>query len=54
MTKELATLIMMVAGVIMPFIGLSTSKGKISFWTWVGIVLFNTFFTTVYYVTTFY
>ena len=54
MTKELATLIMMVAGVIMAFIGLSTSKGKSSFWMWVGIVFFNAIFTTVYYVTTFY
>lgn len=54
MTKELATLIMMVAGTIMAFIGLSTSKGKISFWTWVGIVLFEAISTTVYYVTTLY
>ena len=54
MTKELATLIMMAAGTIMSFVGLSTSKGKISFWTWVGIVLLNAISTTVYYVTTFY
>lgn len=54
MTKELAKLIMLVAGTIMAFIGLSTSKGKISYWTWVGITLFNAINTTVYYVTTFY
>lgn len=53
MTKELATLIMMVAGVIMAFIGLSTSKGKISFWIWFGIVLADAIIATVYYVTTF-
>lgn len=54
MTKELASLIMMVAGTIMAFIGLSTSKGKISLWTWVGIVLLIGISTAVYYVTTFY
>ncbi len=47
--KELADLILFVSGIIMAFVGLRTSKGKIDGAMWVSLGIFNSIGLIVYY-----
>lgn len=54
MARELATFIVMVAGLIMSFVAMATSKNKIMTNTWIGVVIFEAVHVIAYYVTRFY
>ena len=51
MTKDLATFILMIAGVIMAFVGLTTSKSKSLIPMWIVLLLFNFAVAITYYLT---
>lgn len=54
MTKDLATFILMVANVIMAFVGLATTKSKIATHVWVFLLIFNFVVAITYFLTKFY
>lgn len=54
MTKDLATFILMVASVIMAFVGLTTTKSKSMIPVWIFLLIFNFVVAITYFLTKFY